>query len=162
MTVIDAPLTGQGMRVGIVVARFNEVVTQRLLEGALGTLTKLGVDAADVDVLWVPGAFEIPLAAQKLADTGRYDGLITLGAVIKGSTAHFDYVCQHVTSGVGRVQLDTKLPVLFGVLTTDTVDQAIDRAGAKAGNKGSECATGVVEMVSAFRELDHLTTPGEN
>jgi 6,7-dimethyl-8-ribityllumazine synthase len=114
------------------------------------------VAESDIDILWVPGAFEIPLAAQKMAATGRYDGLIALGAVIRGSTSHYDFVCQQVTSGIGRVQLDTSMPVLFGVLTTDTVDQAIDRAGTKAGNKGTECAQDVVDQVSAFRELAAL------
>lgn len=156
MTVLQGNLDGTGMKVGIVVARFNDFITGRLLEGATSELARLGVADADIDILWVPGAFEIPLAAQKMAATGRYDGIIALGAVIRGSTSHYDFVCQHVTSGVGRVQLDTSLPVLFGVLTTDTVEQAIDRAGTKAGNKGSECAQGVVDQVSAYRTLAAL------
>jgi 6,7-dimethyl-8-ribityllumazine synthase len=156
MTVIQGNLDGKGMKVGIVVARFNDFITGRLLEGATSELARLGVADADIDILWVPGAFEIPLAAQKMAATGRYDGIIALGAVIRGSTSHYDFVCQHVTSGVGRVQLDTSLPVLFGVLTTDTVEQAIDRAGTKAGNKGSECAQGVVDQVGAYRTLAAL------
>lgn len=156
MTVLQGNLDGTGMKVGIVVARFNDFITGRLLEGATSELARLGVADADIDILWVPGAFEIPLAAQKMAATGHYDGIIALGAVIRGSTSHYDFVCQHVTSGVGRVQLDTSLPVLFGVLTTDTVEQAIDRAGTKAGNKGSECAQGVVDQVSAYRTLAAL------
>jgi 6,7-dimethyl-8-ribityllumazine synthase len=157
MATIQGNLNGTGMKVGIVVSRFNDFITGRLLDGARNELLRLGIKESEIDVLWVPGAFEIPLAAQKMAATGQYDGLIALGAVIRGSTSHYDFVCQQVTSGIGRVQLDTSLPVLFGVLTTDTVEQAIDRAGTKSGNKGTECAQDVVDQVTAFRALNELT-----
>lgn len=156
MNTIQGNLKGEGLKVGIVISRFNDFITSRLLDGAHNELVRLGVDDDAIDVVWVPGAFEIPLAAQKLAATGRYDGLIALGAVIRGSTSHYDFVCQQVTSGVGRVQLDANLPVLFGVLTTDTVDQAIDRAGTKAGNKGTECAQGLIDQVDTFRKIAAL------
>ncbi|MCI1935473.1 MAG: 6,7-dimethyl-8-ribityllumazine synthase [Bifidobacteriaceae bacterium] len=161
MTTIQGRLDGTGLKVGIVVSRFNDFITSRLLEGALNELQRLGVAEGDCDVLWVPGAFEIPLAAKKMAASGRYDGLIALGAVIRGSTSHYDFVCQQVTSGIGRVQLDADMPVLFGVLTTDTVEQAIDRAGTKSGNKGAECAQGVIDQVDAFRQLEALKRAGE-
>lgn len=146
-------LVSQGFKVGVVVARFNEFVTHRLLEGCRDGLTRHGVRAEDIDVAWVPGAFEIPVAAQELAKTGRYDAIICLGAVIRGATPHFDYVCSHVTAGVGQVGMQSGLPVLFGVLTTNTVEEAIDRAGAKAGNKGFDCAVGAVEMVNLLRSI---------
>ncbi|MCX6021588.1 MAG: 6,7-dimethyl-8-ribityllumazine synthase [Chloroflexi bacterium] len=146
-------LVGHGLRVGIVVARFNSFVTERLLDGCRDGLVRHGVRAEDVDVAWTPGAFEIPQVAQELARSNRYDAVICLGAVIRGSTPHFDYVCSHVTSGVGRVQMESGLPVLFGVLTTNTVEEAIDRAGAKAGNKGYDCAAGAVEMANLLRSL---------
>ncbi|MBI4497996.1 MAG: 6,7-dimethyl-8-ribityllumazine synthase [Chloroflexi bacterium] len=146
-------LVGQGLRFGIVVARFNSFVTERLLEGARDALLRHGVVAEEVDVAHVPGAFEIPLAAQELARSGRYDAVVCLGAVIRGQTPHFDYVCSQVTSGVGRVGLETGVPVVFGVLTTNTVEEAIDRAGAKAGNNGFTAAVSAIEMANLLRAL---------
>jgi 6,7-dimethyl-8-ribityllumazine synthase len=154
MTVFEGKLNGEGMHIGIVVARFNEFITAKLLDGALDGLKRLGVADTDIDTLWVPGAYEIPLATQKMIATKKYDGIIALGAVIRGSTAHFEYVCQQVNSGLGNVILSTSTPVMFGVLTTDTVEQAMDRAGIKSGNKGFECAQGVIEMIDAFRQLE--------
>jgi 6,7-dimethyl-8-ribityllumazine synthase len=146
-------LNGAGLRVGIVVARFNETVTRGLLDGAREGLIRLGVDPDAIDVVWVPGCFEIPLAARRLADRGVYDAVIALGAVIRGETPHFDYVAGQAATGVGRVSLDTGLPVVFGVLTTETLDQAINRAGAKSGNKGFDAALTAVEMASLLRSL---------
>ena len=137
---------GRGLRIGIVVARFNHLISARLLEGALEELAKAGAKPEDVHVAWVPGAFEIPLAARELARSGRYHALITLGAVIRGGTPHFDYVCQGVTAGVGDVMQATGIPVAFGVLTTDDVDQALERAGGSGGNKGAEAAQAALEM----------------
>lgn len=146
-------LLGHGLRFGIVVARFNSFVTERLLAGAQDTLTRHGVEPDDVDVVRVPGAFEIPLGAQELARSGRYDAVICLGAVIRGETPHFDYVCSQVAAGVSRVGLETGVPTLFGVLTTNTVEEAIDRAGAKSGNTGATVAAGAIEMVNLLRSL---------
>jgi 6,7-dimethyl-8-ribityllumazine synthase len=154
MAVFEGNLNGEGMHIGIVVARFNEFITTKLLDGALRGLRLLGVKESDIDTLWVPGAYEVPLGAKKMIATGRYDGIIALGAVIKGSTEHFDYVCEQVNSGLGNVILSTSTPVMFGVLTTDNVEQAMDRAGIKSGNKGYECAQSVVEMIDAFRQLE--------
>ena len=138
---------------GIVCARFNEFITSRLLGGALDGLRRRGVDDDDVAVAWVPGAFEIPLVAKKMAASGRYDAVICLGAVIRGSTSHYEYVCAEVSKGIAAVQLEAGVPVMFGVLTTENIEQAIERAGSKAGNKGSECAEGAIEMVNLLREL---------
>jgi 6,7-dimethyl-8-ribityllumazine synthase len=146
-------LNGVGLRVGIVIARFNETVTRGLLDGAREGLARLGVDPNAIDVAWVPGCFEIPLVARRLADRGVYDAVICLGAVIRGETPHFDYVAGQAASGVARVALDTGLPVIFGVLTTETLEQAINRAGAKAGNKGFDAAMTAVEMASLLRTL---------
>ena len=146
-------LNGSGMRIGIVVGRFNETVTKGLLDGAREGLTRLGVAADAVDVAWTPGCFEIPLVARRMADLGRYDAVICLGAVIRGETPHFDYVAGQAASGIARVGLDTGIPVIFGVLTTETLDQAINRAGAKAGNKGFDAAITAVEMASLLRSL---------
>ena len=146
-------LHGAGLRVGIVVARFNESVTRPLLDGAREGLTRLGVAADAIDVAWTPGCFEIPLVARRLADTGRYDAVICLGAVIRGETPHFEYVAGQAAAGIARVSLDTGLPVIFGVLTTETLEQAINRAGAKAGNKGFDAALTAVEMASLLRNL---------
>lgn len=141
------------MRFAIVVARFNHFITDRLLEGAVDTLARAGVDESAVDVVRVPGAFEIPLMAQALAESKRYDGVLCLGAVIRGATAHFDYVAGECARGIQDVTLRTGVPVLFGVLTTDTIEQAIERAGTKAGNKGGDCALGAIEMVDALRQV---------
>lgn len=146
-------LDGAGLRVGIVVARFNEFVTGRLLDGAREGLAKLGVDREAVDVAWTPGCFELPVVAKRMAETGRYDALICLGAVIRGETPHFDYVAGQAASGIARVGLESGLPVIFGVLTTETVEQAINRAGAKAGNKGYDAALTAVEMATLLRAV---------
>ena len=150
----EGKLDAQEMRVGIVCARFNEFIVSKLLSGCQDTLLRHGVRDEDMDVAWVPGAFEIPLIASKMAKSGRYDAVIALGAVIRGSTSHYDYVCSEVSKGVATVALQSDIPVLFGVLTTDTIEQAVERAGTKAGNKGSECAKGALEMVNLIRELE--------
>jgi 6,7-dimethyl-8-ribityllumazine synthase len=141
------------MRFGIVVGRFNEMIGSKLLEGALDCLRRHGVDDGRIDVAWVPGSFEIPLIAQKMAAAGRYDALICLGAVIRGSTPHFDYVAAEVSKGVAHVSLESGVPVLFGVLTTDSIEQAIERAGTKAGNKGWDAALSAIEMASLVGKI---------
>ncbi|MFM2246973.1 MAG: 6,7-dimethyl-8-ribityllumazine synthase [Pseudomonadota bacterium] len=147
-------------RYAIVVARFNDLITERLLAGALDVLGRSGVDTAAVAVAWVPGAFEIPLVAQKLGETGRYDAVIALGAVIRGSTPHFDFVAGECSKGVANVGLKLGLPVINGVLTTNTIEQAIERAGTKMGNKGGEAAAAAIEMVGLLRAIDEgHTTP---
>lgn len=146
-------MDGSPYRFGIVVSRFNEFITDRLLDGALDTLRRHGVAEDAVDVVRVPGAVEIPLAAQALAESDRYHAVIALGAVIRGATSHYDYVCSMVSSGVNRVALDTGVPVMFGVLTTDSLEQAIERAGSKAGNSGSAAALGAIEMASLLDQL---------
>ena len=151
--VFSAQLTGVGLRMAIVVSRFNEFITGRLLSGAQDALQRHGVDPGAIDVAWVPGAFEIPLAAQALARSDRYDAVICLGAVIRGSTPHFDYVAAEVSKGVAQVGLQTGVPVSFGVLTTDSLEQAIERAGSKAGNKGFEAAVTAIEMANLLRAI---------
>ena len=153
MNVYEGKLVSEGLRVGIVCARFNEFITSKLLSGALDGLKRHGVGDADISVAWVPGAFEIPLAAQKMAGSGHYDAVICLGAVIRGSTSHYDYVCSEVSKGVAQTALATGVPVLFGVLTTETIEQAIERAGTKAGNKGFACAESAIEMANLLRGL---------
>lgn len=148
-----AGLDGRGMRIGVVAGRFNDHVTKPLLEGALVTLDECGVAPSDVAVHWVPGAFEVPLVARRLAGSGTVDAVVCLGAVIRGDTAHFDYVAGPCAYGVARAALDTGVPVIFGVLTTDNVDQALDRAGGCEGNKGAEAAATAVEMVALLRTL---------
>ena len=150
----EGKLVAQEMRVGIVCARFNEFIVSKLLSGCQDTLLRHGVRDEDMDVAWVPGAFEIPLIASKMAKSGRYDAVIALGAVIRGSTSHYDYVCSEVSKGVATVALQSDIPVLFGVLTTDTIEQAVERAGTKAGNKGSDCAESAIEMVNLLRALE--------
>ena len=150
---ITGALEGRGLRVGIVVARFNRAVTEQLLSGALEALAAHGVAEGDVVVVHVPGAFEVPFAARKLAIAGRYDALVCLGAVVRGETPHFDYVASEVTRGIGRVVADHGLPVAFGVLTTDTIEQALERAGAGHGNKGWEAAVTAIEMAQLARLL---------
>jgi len=149
----EGRLDATGLHVGIVVSRFNELVTRQLLAGALDCLRRHGADDDAVNVAWVPGAFEIPLIALRLAISGTVDGVVCLGAVIRGATPHFDYVAGQAAAGVARVALDTGVPVIFGVLTTDTIEQAIERAGAKAGNKGWDAALATIEMASLLREL---------
>jgi 6,7-dimethyl-8-ribityllumazine synthase len=151
--VIEGELTGTGLRIGVVCGRFNEFITERLLAGAERALRRHGVDPTDVTVVWVPGAFEIPFAARQLADAGRVDAIVTLGAVIRGATSHYDVVAGQCAAGVQRVALDTGIPVVFGVLTTDTIEQAIERAGTKAGNKGEEAAVTAIEMANLTRVL---------
>ena len=138
---------------GIVCARFNEFIVSKLLSGCEDGLLRRGVRGEDIDAAWVPGAFEIPLVAARMAKSGKYDAVIALGAVIRGSTSHYDYVCAEVSKGVAHAALDSGVPVLFGVLTTDTIEQAIERAGSKAGNKGAECAQGAIEMVNLLRAM---------
>lgn len=153
MIIYEGKLVSEGIRVGIVAARFNEFIVSKLLSGCEDGLLRHGVRSEDIAVAWVPGAFEIPLAAQAMAKSGKYDAVITLGAVIRGATSHYDYVCAEVSKGVANVSLNTGVPVLFGVLTTDTIEQAIERAGTKAGNKGAECAQGAIEMVNLLRGM---------
>ena len=152
---IEGKLNAEGIRFGIVVGRFNSFIGERLLEGALDALIRHGADDAQITVARVPGAFEIPLVTQKMAKSGKYDALICLGAVIRGSTPHFDYVASEVSKGIAHVSLDTGVPIAFGVLTTDTIEQAIERAGTKAGNKGFDAAMTAIETVNVFREMDN-------
>ena len=154
MKTFEGSLVAGKMKVGIVAARFNEFITGKLLSGALDGLSRHGVEGDDIDVAWVPGAFEIPIIASKMAKSGKYDAVICLGAVIRGSTSHYDYVCAEVSKGIATVSLNSDVPVMFGVLTTDTIEQAIERAGAKAGNKGYDCALGAVEMVNLIRAIE--------
>ena len=154
MKTYEGSLVAQNIKVGIVAARFNEFITSKLLGGALDGLTRHGVKEEDIKVAWVPGAFEIPLIAGKMAKSGKYDAVICLGAVIRGSTSHYDYVCSEVSKGVAQVALSSDIPVMFGVLTTDTIEQAIERAGTKAGNKGYDCALSAVEMVNLIRQIE--------
>ncbi len=151
---IEGNLVATGLKVGIVVGRFNEFITSKLLGGAQDALKRHGVAEADVDIAWVPGAFEIPLIAQKMASSGKYDAVITLGTVIRGATPHFDYVCNEAAKGVSSTALQSGIPVIFGVLTTDSIEQAIERAGTKAGNKGWEAASAAIEMANLCRSLE--------
>lgn len=153
MATFEGNLIGTGLKVGIVIARFNDLLGSRLLSGAQDALIRHGVDAADVDVAWVPGAFEIPLVASKLATSGRYDAVIALGVVIRGGTPHFELVAGEVSKGIAKVNLDSGIPVLFGVITADTIEQAVERAGTKAGNKGWEAANAAIEMASLMKSL---------
>lgn len=150
---IEGKLDAKGLSFGIIVGRFNSFIGERLLEGALDALVRHGADDSRIDVMRVPGAFEIPLAAQKMAAQGKYDAVICLGAVIRGSTPHFDYVSSEVSKGVASVSLESGVPVIFGVLTTDTIEQAVERAGTKAGNKGFDAAVTAIETVNVFKEL---------
>jgi 6,7-dimethyl-8-ribityllumazine synthase len=150
---LEGDLNGQGLKIGIVVARFNGIVTGYLLDGAREALRRHGVSDDDVDFAWVPGSFEIPLTAKRLAETGRYDAVVCIGAVIRGETDHYDHVAGSVTSGVARVGLDTGVPTIFGVLTTDTVEQALNRSGLKAGNNGYHAAVAAVEMASLLAKI---------
>jgi 6,7-dimethyl-8-ribityllumazine synthase len=153
MRIHEGKLWAEGFRFGIVVSRFNSFITERLVEGALDCLKRHGCRDEDVEIFKVPGSFEIPLVAKKLAKSGKFDAVIALGAVIRGETPHFDYVAAEVSKGVASASLETEKPIIFGVLTTDTVEQAIDRAGAKAGNKGWEAALSAVEMVNLLKEV---------
>ena len=161
MNRLEGSLIANGLKIAIVASRFNEFITSRLLGGALDGLRRHGADEDLIDVAWVPGAFEIPLAASKLAKSGRYDAVICLGAVIRGSTSHYDYVCSEVSKGIAAAALDSGIPVLFGVLTCDTLEQAIERAGSKAGNKGFECAEGAIERATLLRQFASYASTGE-
>lgn len=151
--VIEGHLIGTGLKVAIIVARFNEFINSKLLSGAEDALKRHGVQEEDVTIYWVPGAFEIPLTAQKLAEKGEYDAVITLGSVIRGATPHFDYVSSEVAKGVAHAGMQTGVPVIFGVLTTDSIEQAIERAGTKAGNKGYDSAMTAIELANLYREI---------
>ncbi|WGE91765.1 6,7-dimethyl-8-ribityllumazine synthase [Actinobacillus genomosp. 1] len=153
MAKITGNLVATGLKFGIVTARFNDFINDKLLSGAVDTLVRHGADENDIDTAWVPGAFEIPLVAKKMATSGKYDAVICLGTVIRGSTTHYDYVCNEAAKGIGAVALETGVPVIFGVLTTENIEQAIERAGTKAGNKGSECALGAIEMVNVLKAI---------
>ncbi len=148
------PASENDIKIGIVVARFNEFITAKLLGGAVDTLKRHGICEDDISVAWVPGAFEIPLIAQKMAQSGKYDAVICLGAIIRGSTSHYDLVCSEAAKGIAQVSLQSRIPVMFGVITTENIEQAIERAGSKAGNKGSECAAGAIEMVNLMRQME--------
>ena len=146
--------SGKDIKIGIVAARFNEFITSKLLGGALDALHRHDVPDENIETAWVPGAFEIPLIASKMAKSKKYDAIICLGAVIRGSTSHYDYVCSEVSKGIASVSLQNDMPVMFGILTTENIEQAIERAGSKAGNKGFDCAVGAIEMVNLMRELE--------
>ena len=153
MKSFEGKLIAQNIRVGIVAARFNEFITSRLLGGAMDALLRHDVSEDDVHVAWVPGAFEIPVIAEKMAASGKYDAVICVGAVIRGDTTHYDYVCNEVSKGIAQVGLATGVPVLFGVITTENIEQAISRAGSKGGNKGYDCALSAIEMVNLLRQM---------
>lgn len=152
--VFEGNLIGTGLKIGIVVGRFNEFITSKLLGGAQDALRRHDVNEADVDIAWVPGAYEIPLIAKKMANSKKYDAIITLGTVIRGSTPHFDYVCSAVSKGVASISLQSEVPVIFGVLTTDTIEQAIERAGTKSGNKGWDAGSAAIEMATLTRSFE--------
>ena len=150
---IEGKLTAQGLKFGIVVSRFNEFINAKLLGGAIDALIRHGAADDDIEVVWVPGAYEIPLIAQKMANSKKYDAIICLGTVIRGSTTHYDYVCNEVAKGVAHVGLNTGVPTMFGVVTTENIEQAIERAGTKAGNKGFDAAVGAIEMANLLKEI---------
>lgn len=154
MKTLEGNVIGEGLKIGIVAARFNEFIVSKLISGALDALERHGVDEEDVELAWVPGAFEIPVIAKKMAMTGRYDAVLCLGAVIRGSTSHYDYVCAEVSKGIAAVGLESGRPVLFGVLTTDNIEQAIERAGTKAGNKGYDVACSAIEMANLMKQIE--------
>ena len=153
MRTFEGKFDGKDVRIAIVAGRFNEFITSKLIGGALDVLKRNDVSEENIDIAWVPGAFEIPLIAKKLANTQKYDAIITLGAVIKGSTPHFDYVCSEVSKGVAQISLQSELPVIFGVLTTNNIEEAIERAGTKAGNKGADAAFSAIEMINLIKEI---------
>ncbi len=154
MKVFEGKLVSKEIKIGIVVSRFNEFITSKLLGGAMDGLLRHDVKEENVEVAWVPGAFEIPLIASKMAESGKYDAVICLGAVIRGSTSHYDYVCNEVSKGIASVSLKSGIPVMFGVVTTENIEQAIERAGTKAGNKGYDCALGAIEMVNLIHSIE--------
>lgn len=153
MKVIEGIYNGEGLKVGIIASRFNELITSKLVSGAEDCLTRHGVSGDDISVAWVPGAFEIPIITKRMAQSGKYDAIICVGAVIRGATSHYDYVCNEVSKGIAAVSLETGVPALFGILTTDTIEQAIERAGTKAGNKGTDCAMSALEMVNLIKNI---------
>ncbi len=153
VNVFEGKLYGQGFKIGIVIGRFNEFISGKLLEGALDGLKRHGVEEENISIAWVPGSFEIPLAAKRMASSDNYDGIICLGTVIRGETPHFEYVSSEVAKGVAKVGLDAEIPVIFGVLTTDTIEQAINRAGTKSGNKGFDAAMAVIEMINLLQDI---------
>lgn len=154
MNVYEGKVVSQGIKIGIVAARFNDFIVSKLVSGAEDALLRHDVKPEDIDLAWVPGCFEIPLIASKMAKSGKYDAVIALGAVIRGATSHYDYVCNEVSKGVASVALHADIPVMFGVLTTENIEQAIERAGTKAGNKGYDCALGAIEMVNLIRNIE--------
>lgn len=151
--IIEGKIVAKGMRFGIVASRFNDFISSKLIDGALDALSRSGADTKDVDIIRVPGAFEIPLAAKRAAQSGRYDAVICLGTVIRGATPHFEYISAEVSKGIAAVGLDTGVPVIFGVITTDSIEQAIERAGSKSGNKGWDAAISAIEMVDLFKKI---------
>lgn len=154
MKTYEGNLVSRGIRIGIIVGRFNEFIGSKLLSGAMDGLLRHDVKEEDIEVAWVPGAFEIPLIASKMANSGKYDAVICLGAVIRGATTHYDYVCSEVSKGIANVSLSSDIPVMFGILTTENIEQAIERAGTKAGNKGYDCAVGAIEMVNLIKKIE--------
>ncbi|PCF64609.1 6,7-dimethyl-8-ribityllumazine synthase [Staphylococcus intermedius] len=150
----EGQLNGKGLKIGVVVSRFNDLITGRLLDGAQDALRRHQVAEEDVDVAYVPGAFELPIVAKKMAQSGQYDAVVTLGCVIRGATSHYDYVCNEAAKGIAKASDDTGVPVIFGVLTTENIEQAIERAGTKAGNKGAESAVGGIEMANLLRQMN--------
>ena len=155
MRTLEGKLVAEGLKIGIVAARFNEFIVSKLIGGAEDALKRHGVREEDIELAWVPGAFEIPLIAQKMANSKKYDAVICLGAVIKGATSHYDYVCAEVSKGIATVSLNSNIPVMFGVLTTDSIEQAIERAGTKAGNKGFDVAVSAIEMCNVIKTLEN-------
>ncbi|EGQ1586054.1 TPA: 6,7-dimethyl-8-ribityllumazine synthase [Staphylococcus pseudintermedius] len=154
MMKFEGQLNGKGLKIGVVVSRFNDLITGRLLDGAQDALRRHQVAEDSIDVAYVPGAFELPIVAKKMAQTGKYDAVVTLGCVIRGATSHYDYVCNEATKGIAKASDDTGVPVIFGVLTTENIEQAIERAGTKAGNKGAESAVGAIEMANLLRQMN--------
>ncbi|MGX9757087.1 6,7-dimethyl-8-ribityllumazine synthase [Clostridioides difficile] len=152
--IYEGKLIGKDLKIGIINSRFNEFITSKLLSGAQDCLLRHDVTQENIEVVWVPGAFEIPLIAQKMSKSGKYDAIICLGCVIRGATSHYDYVCSEVSKGIAKVSLDNELPVIFGIVTTENIEQAIERAGTKAGNKGYDCAMNALEMANLFKVLD--------
>ncbi|EOV2097530.1 6,7-dimethyl-8-ribityllumazine synthase [Staphylococcus pseudintermedius] len=150
----EGQLNGKGLKIGVVVSRFNDLITGRLLDGAQDALRRHQVAEDSIDVAYVPGAFELPIVAKKMAQTGKYDAVVTLGCVIRGATSHYDYVCKEAAKGIAKASDDTGVPVIFGVLTTENIEQAIERAGTKAGNKGAESAVGAIEMANLLRQMN--------
>lgn len=153
MKILEGKVVAEGVKIAIVAARFNEFIVSKLVEGARDGLVRHNVPDDDITLAWVPGAFEIPLMAKKMADSGKYDAVICLGAVIRGATSHYDYVCNEVSKGIAAISLESGVPVMFGVVTTDNIEQAIERAGTKAGNKGYDCALGAIEMINLSRQI---------